>query len=278
MNSSLPIETPFKPFLLASDLDGTLIPNAGQPNYAFAIAELNRLMASEKAPRLAYVTGRDLNLAQAGVSETGLPEPDFFVCDVGTSIYHHEEDAWIAEKRYQQKMSRRLSARKADRIKGLLGEISQLWPQAPENQSEFKLSYYFDLKLPENGPRNLVCSLLKKHKIAARPIFSIDQEKNIGLLDILPEGVAKDFALHHLGANLGLSSENIIYAGDSGNDLPAFTCGVNAIVVANTPVAIRRKVKEELKRQNSGQAIFFASKPCAAGVVEGCHHFGLLPV
>ena len=73
-------------YLLASDLDGTLIPLERDAQRLREVAELVDAFEASEGLLLAYVTGRHLSLAQAGIEEIGLPSPDWFVCDVGTRL------------------------------------------------------------------------------------------------------------------------------------------------------------------------------------------------
>jgi hypothetical protein len=58
-------------YLLASDLDGTLIPLERDAQRLREVEELVRALAASEDLRLAYVTGRHLALAQAGPPRIG---------------------------------------------------------------------------------------------------------------------------------------------------------------------------------------------------------------
>jgi hypothetical protein len=91
-------------YLLASDLDGTLIPLERDAQRLREVEELVRALAASEDLRLAYVTGRHLALAQAGIEEIGLPSPDWFVCDVGTSVYRRANGGYEPDQEYRQAM------------------------------------------------------------------------------------------------------------------------------------------------------------------------------
>ena len=84
-------------YLLASDLDGTLIPLERDAQRLREVAELVNAVEASDALSLAYVTGRHLSLAQEGIEEIGLPAPDWFVCDVGTSVYRRTNGGYEAD-------------------------------------------------------------------------------------------------------------------------------------------------------------------------------------
>jgi hydroxymethylpyrimidine pyrophosphatase-like HAD family hydrolase len=72
--------------LLCSDLDGTLIPDGRAPESPDA-RPLFRRLAAHRGVCLAYVTGRHPELAEQGLQQANLPQPQFLLGDVGSSIY-----------------------------------------------------------------------------------------------------------------------------------------------------------------------------------------------
>ncbi|GAB1234429.1 hypothetical protein UT5_08230 [Ferrigenium sp. UT5] len=72
--------------LLCSDLDRTLIPNGVQPESPGARNIFRRLVARDDV-QLAYVSGRHRELIAQAIAEYDLPEPDFVIADVGTTLY-----------------------------------------------------------------------------------------------------------------------------------------------------------------------------------------------
>ena len=78
------------PHILASDLDGTLIPLEGEPENQ---ADLQRL--AEQLDRhgvtLVYSTGRHFASAAQAIDQFQLPQPDWLICDVGTSIFRRDD-------------------------------------------------------------------------------------------------------------------------------------------------------------------------------------------
>ena len=83
------------------------------------------------------------------------------------------------------------------------------------------------------------------------------------------------FQLEYLWHKLGLEKGNIVYAGDSGNDLLAFVSGFNAVIVANTADAVKQEARLQAQRKNITQHLFFATGKYAAGVIDGCYHFNI---
>ena len=114
-------------------------------------------------------------------------------------------------------------------------------------------------------PKNLekVKSILIKNKIKANVIFSHGQ-----YLDILPYRASKGKAIRYLAYRWNIPYENILVAGDSGNDSEMLKGDLLGVVVANYSSEL-----ESLKGQNR---IYFAKRKYAGGIVEGIDHYHFL--
>lgn len=87
--------------LLASDLDGTLIPLERDAQRLREVAEFVRAVAETVNLRLAYVTGRHSSLAREGIAAVGLPAPDWFVCDARTRVFRKTDSGFEPDERYR---------------------------------------------------------------------------------------------------------------------------------------------------------------------------------
>jgi HAD superfamily hydrolase (TIGR01484 family) len=254
--------------LLASDLDGTLIPLERTPQ---RLAEVRELVTVLDGLDLAYVTGRHLSLGLEGIAEVGLPRPDWFVCDVGTSVYRRSGDDYELDQSYRARMREALGGLTGPELVEALGAVDGIWLQEEEKQAEFKVSYYTE------GRHEAFVDTVRDRLIAAGAsvnlVASFDPVSKRGLLDLLPENVAKDSAVHHLAKVAGVGLDSVIYAGDSGNDRAAMLSGARAIVVGNADEALKSQLSARAAEQGLTELIYFASKPYAAGVHEGILHF-----
>lgn len=264
------------PRMLASDLDGTLIPPTLHEARQDEIARF-RGAWSDKAIELAYVTGRDRDLALRGIEHFDLPLPDLLVCDVGTSVWTRrgEHDGFEQDAAYRSRMLDALGGARREDIVSAMASLRGLELQEERKQAEFKVSYYVD---PERSThlRSDVLGALSPFTVPPKAVWSHDPHSGRILLDLLPRGVAKHTALEHLRIQAGYDPDEIVYAGDSGNDFDAFLSGHPAIVVANAPEELKREVRAEAERAGILDKLYFARSPFAAGVLEGCRHFGLL--
>ncbi len=262
-------------YLLASDLDGTLIPLERDAQRLREVAELVDAMKASDELRLAYVTGRHLSLAQEGIQEVGLPAPDWFGCDVGTSVYRRTNGGYEPDTKYREAMRAVLGGLSGDDIRATIGAMDGLGLQEEEKQAEFKVSYYTRGR-PEPFV-DTVQSRLDAAHARVNLVSSHDPVSGRGLLDVLPTGVAKDYAVRYLHDASGVDEDHLVYAGDSGNDRAAMLTGYRVIVVGNADEALKKDLGIEAVAQGIAERIYFAEHPYARGVLEGLRHFGALP-
>ncbi|MDZ7641783.1 MAG: HAD-IIB family hydrolase [Desulfurivibrio sp.] len=291
------------PILLCSDLDRTILPNGPWPESPAARPLLRRLAARPEL-RLAYVSGRDLGLLQAAIAEYAIPRPDYAIGDVGTTIYRLTGTDWQPLAAWQREIGRDWRGRKSHELAPLLADLAELRLQEPAKQKTYKLSYYTPARFqsasavneagsePTAGeaagdwqpdPAALLAAVehrLQPANIRARLVWSIDEDRDCGLLDILPARAGKLAAIHFLLAHLQLPPAAAVFAGDSGNDLDALGSELNAILVANAPSEVRRQARELVAAAGRPQTLYCATGNFrdlngnySAGVIEGLVHY-----
>lgn len=264
-----------KTSLLASDMDGTVIPLENGKEREEEIKEFVRLREKHPDLCLAYVTGRHLELGLDGVKKYGLPKPDIFVCDVGTTIHRKENGHWTVDEDYRDRLQRAWNGLCGDDIARLLTDITDLTAQEEEKQKEFKQSYYVPVHVARKEIVSHIHETLRRQGVDANIIYSVDTLADIGLVDVLPPIAAKDYALEYLWKSLAIEKNRVAYAGDSGNDLLAFLSGFNAILVHNTADDVKEEVREKARLKNIENYVFFASGNYVKGVMEGCYYFNI---
>ena len=230
--------------LLLCDIDNTLT------GCRRSVAELADYLRRRPDIGFGVATGRSLAEARRLVLEWNLPRPAVWITSVGTEIYWDDEQGCRLDTDY----ARRLGADwDAGRIEAAMRPHIAMAPQPAIEQRRFKRSYFCaDAALI--GP---LSGKLAAAGIAARVVYSHGR-----LLDILPPNGGKGAAARHVTAALGLDEDALIVAGDSGNDEDMVRACRNPIIVANSEPALI-----EAGRAHGGA--FFASKPFAAGVLEG---------
>jgi HAD superfamily hydrolase (TIGR01484 family) len=239
------------------------------------VGELVGALQANEGLLLAYVTGRHLSLAQAGIEELGLPSPNWFVCDVGTSVYRRTNGGYEPDSEYRQAMRAAFGGLVGDDIRVAIGAVAGMELQEEDKQAEFKVSYY-----TSGRPEPFVQTVQSRLGIAlanVNLVASHDPVTERGLLDVLPAGIAKDYAVRYLHDHTGVDEEHLVYAGDSGNDRAAMLSGYRVIVVGNADAALKKDLGIESVAQGIAERIYFAEHPYARGVLEGLRHFGALP-
>jgi sucrose-6-phosphatase len=91
-------------------------------------------------------------------------------------------------------------------------------------------------------------------------------------LDILPRTANKGAATAFLQHRLGLTSDQTVVCGDSGNDLSLFRdVRSRGVIVGNA-----RPELLDWHHANPSRDRYLAQAPCAGGILEGLHYFGFL--
>ena len=263
------------PRVLATDLDGTLIP---LPDHPAQIEALDALHAyrRELAFILVFATGRHFASVIEAIAAHRLPSPDWIICDVGAAIHRRSGSEFAVFTAYGDHLAELTEGVGRDVIVRELSGIAGLAPQPPDHQQRFKISY-------ESSPQamdRLVDAVRRRLAGAGLPydcLGSRDPFVDRAWLDVLPRGVAKAYALNWLATHADFEPGEVIYAGDSGNDLAALVGGFRAIVVANGVPGLADQVADAHREQDLRGRLYLASQDATSGVVEGCRHFGLFP-
>ncbi|GAA4437506.1 HAD-IIB family hydrolase [Bremerella cremea] len=259
--------------VLATDLDGTLIPLSNKPENE---PDLDTLRAELEAKQvtLTFVTGRHLESVQEAITQHRLPLPAWIICDVGTSVYRSDESGSIElATAYVEHLRSLIGDFPTSRVHELFAEETDLRKQEEEKQGEFKLSYYCDA----NQLRkiiNLVRDTITRHEAPYHVIGSVDPFNGDGLIDLLPTDVSKAYALQWWTEHAGMDNSELVFSGDSGNDLAAMTAGYRTIVVGNAALDLIETVRAHYDHEPA--LLYVAEKPATSGVLAGCRHFGLI--
>ncbi|MDZ4201351.1 MAG: HAD-IIB family hydrolase [Gallionella sp.] len=232
-----------KKYLLCTDLDRTLIPNGAQPESPDARA-LFRCLAAREEVTLAYVSGRHRALIEQAITDYGLPRPDYAIADVGSTIYQVNGDNWQPWNDWDDCIAPDWAGLAHDDLYALLNVFTALRPQEMEKQGRHKLSFYAP---PETDAPTLLDEMdrrLKQAGIRANLIWSVDETRKLGLLDVLPSGANKLHAIRFLMAKQGFGLEHTMFAGDSGNDLDVLLSDIPAVLVANARADVKARAAQ----------------------------------
>lgn len=260
--------------LLCTDLDRTLIPNGSQPESPGVRALFSRFVNKDEV-ELVYVSGRHRALIEQAIDDYQLPLPDFAIADVGSTIYRIEQGAWRQWQAWDDEIAGDWQGLSAENLHALLADITLLQLQEPEKQNIHKLSYYLPLEGDHQAIIADIEARLKAKNVSANVIWSVDELRHIGLLDILPASANKRHAITFLMRHDGYDDKHTIFAGDSGNDLDVLLSPIQSVLVANADDDVRAAVKgaspENLYVANGN---FLNMNGCySAGILEGIVHY-----
>ena len=263
-----------KRFLICTDLDRTLIPNGAQPESPQARERFRRLAAREDVA-IAYVSGRHFALIEQAIAEYQLPQPDFAIADVGSTIYQKHQSGWQQWDAWDAHIAQDWQGLTHDGLAGLLSDFPALRLQEKEKQNRHKLSYYVALETDSQTLLAAIAARLESRSIKANLIWSIDEEAGIGLLDVLPARANKLHAIRFLMQHKGYRHENTVFAGDSGNDLDVLLSDIRAVLVANADpeVKVRAATAHKDTLYIAQGAYLDMNGNYSAGILEGVAHY-----
>ncbi len=264
--------------LLCTDMDRTLLPNGEQAVSPEALGCLRSLIAAAGL-KLAYVTGRDLQRVLDAIDEFEVPVPDFIVGDVGSSVYRHDGERWVPFDEWRSRISQDWQGRAATDVHALIGDDARLIAQEADRQHACKQSYY--LARDEDQP-TLQAELAEKLEAAgfhSALIMSDDPEANCGLLDVLPATATKRHGIEFLRDMLTLDDAQVMFAGDSGNDLDALSSHIPAVLVANAEESVRKAAVRDASALGNERSLYLATGNLSlpgGGVLNGCYSAGIV--
>ncbi len=214
--------------LLACDLDDTVAGDTeGERRFTTAV----KLARDAGVLVLAYVTGRYLASGQRLVAQLGLPEPDWWGCDSGASLYQVVDGEAI-------ELTGELSQGQwdAEQVRSRLSGHPALVPQDFDNVR--RVSYIVTNVEPQSVVQEVRGALVGLD-------VSVALIKGNGL-DVLPVGCDKGVAVAFIAEHEGIPAGNVLVVGDSENDVPMLTGGFGrAVIVGNAEPHVKEALKNE---------------------------------
>ncbi|HLP25157.1 MAG TPA: HAD-IIB family hydrolase, partial [Acidobacteriota bacterium] len=248
------MNTPKRILLFCSDLDGTLIGNAEATRRFRAAWEA---LSPDARPLLVYSSGRLLSDLRRFVDEGLLPPGDYWIGGVGTEVFD------VRANRVLEEFGSYLGTEwKLDAVREVVARTHGVRAQPAEFQTPFKSSWYWDNASAEQI-RELKRQLIEAG-VAARVVYSSSRD-----LDVIPRNATKGGSLEWLTRRLTVPLDQVLVAGDTGNDASMFRLpGVRGIIVENA--------FPELYEATVDIPIFSSRRILADGVLDGLCHFGVI--
>ncbi|TVP89211.1 MAG: HAD-IIB family hydrolase [Thioalkalivibrio sp.] len=234
-----------------TDIDNTLI---GDPGALKALLAWIRKHRAEVA--FGVATGRRLESAQEALARHGVPAPDLWITSVGAEIHYGAEAT--PDKGWERHISHRW---RPDRLREVLLDRPGLSLQPEVDQRPFKVSFFVDPEEFEGVAA--IERLLYQADLNARVIHSHDM-----FLDVLPVRASKGLAVRYVAHKWGIPLEQVLVAGDSGNDEDMLRGRLLGVVVGNH--------HPELDKLRGYERIYFAEAMHARGILEAVEYFDLL--
>lgn len=269
--------------LLCTDMDRTVIPNGYQAEHPDARKRFRELCDLPQV-QLVYVTGRHLQLVRQAIDDYRLPMPGCAITDVGTRIYQQTEGQWREILSWQDQIAPDWGGKTHAQLERALAGIEELILQEEVKQNDFKLSYYLPLDVNQKAIAERIESRLTELGVDASLVWSIDEPQQVGLLDLLPRNATKMHGIEFLYQYLGIEREEVIFAGDSGNDLSVLGSSIRSIVVANAELEVKQQALQLAGGNGWPETLYLAREEgplggnYAAGVLQGVSHYAPLIV
>ncbi|MFT4312205.1 MAG: HAD-IIB family hydrolase [Candidatus Woesearchaeota archaeon] len=257
--------------IIATDLDRTLLPNGSQKKDAHIYKKLRTFLKKHDIGVI-YVTGRRKEQIPSVIQRYNLPRPLYCITNVGTQVYAYSRGKFILVDEWEKQLHKQWKPGVAEMVEQKLTDCTLLRPQSPVTQNQFKRSYLADPNIAKSRIEKTVAKRLQT--ISYQLTYSIDANRNIAQIDIMPPKANKKNALQFLLKHL--HPTDVLTAGDSGNDLSMLTHTWKSVLVKNAKGQVKMAYKEHEKptRRYIATGVYEKnSGNYASGIIEALLHY-----
>ena len=240
--------------LFSSDLDGTLL---GNPEATQRFKTAWEKLPARRRPLLVFNSGRLVDDLRRVSADGGLPAPDYYIGGVGTQIHDARTDRFLED--FALFLAENWDLAKLEAVAGAFPGVRR---QPDEFQHQFKSSWFLERATPEQ-----LAELRQRLAAAGLNVAIVYSSQRD--LDLLPPRATKAGALQWLCTKLRLGLDQVLVAGDTGNDASMFRLpGVRGIIVENA--------QPELFAATVDIPVYTARAVLADGVLDGLLHYGVI--
>lgn len=238
--------------LFSTDLDGTVV---GDNTATARFRDFWQSLPDDIRPLLVLNSGRLLDDQFELMKAVPLPSPDYVIGGVGTMLFCRDQPS--LRQAYSASLGKAFDTVK---IEALVSGISGISIQPERYQHEMKSSWY--LRDASEEAIAGIETLLRDSGIGARIVYSSNRD-----LDILPRDADKGAALTWLCDHLEIGLDEVVVAGDTGNDRAMFELpGVRGITPANALPELKVLAQDR-------DTIYSAGQAQADGIISGLRHW-----
>ena len=232
-----------------SDLDQSLVGDR------ISLSELSQFLKDNaRCSSFGIATGRRLDSALKLIKKNKIPHPDALVTSLGTEIYYGQyltrDTAWEDHIDHLWR---------PNKVRTILRGCPGLKLQNKEEQSRYKISYYYDAAKAPNVDE--IRQLFSHYDQTVNVVFSFGQ-----FLDIVPVRASKGLALRWYAEQWEIPLDHILVAGGSGADEDMIRGNTLGVLVAN-------RHDEELSDLIDLERVYYAKKPFAAGILDAIKYY-----
>ncbi|MEA5478158.1 HAD-IIB family hydrolase [Pseudanabaena galeata UHCC 0370] len=230
-------------------IDNTLLGDAE------ALAQFIQLVRQQHRKFLfGIATGRRLDSVLKILKNYGIPTPDVLITSLGTEIYYPPR--YNADIAWNYHIDHWWTPQVLRRI---IDPLSGITPQPKEQQSRFKVSYYYDANIAPSMEE--ILTLLRQQELSVNTTLSFGQ-----YLDFVPARASKGLALRYVARQWNIPLEQVLVNGGSGGDEDMLRGNTLGVVVDN-------RHREELLALNDSDRVYFAESAHAGGILEAIAHY-----
>lgn len=245
----LPTAGHYRKRAIFTAIDNTLLGDAE------ALAQFIQVVRQQHRKFLfGIATGRRFDSVLKILKTYGIPTPDVLITSLGTEIYY--PPGFTADVAWNHHIDRGWTPQVLRRI---IDRLPGITPQEKNQQSRFKVSYYYDANIAPSMEE--ILTLLRQQELSVNTTLSFGQ-----YLDFVPARASKGLALRYVARQWNIPLEQVLVNGGSGGDEDMLRGNTLGVVVDN-------RHREELLILNDTDRVYFADGSHAWGILEAIAHY-----